>query len=71
MVSPAQIDAGERGQLRSRLKAKNRRLREDVEILHTATTFFRGGRPPKPLIIGFIHTLRAEGTRSSHLLCAA
>jgi hypothetical protein len=52
--------AGE-GQPRSRLKAKNRRLREDVEILHTATTFFWGGRSPKPLIMGFIHTLRAEG----------
>ena len=58
----AQIDAGEWGQLRSSgLRAENRRLREDVEILHTATTFFWGGRSPKPLIMGFIHTLRAEG----------
>ena len=43
----AQVDAGEREGVSSeelaeikRLKAENRRLREDVEILRAATTFF-------------------------------
>jgi transposase len=45
----ADIDAGERPGVTSveqaeikRLKAENRRLREDVEILRAATTFFAG-----------------------------
>jgi transposase len=45
----ADIDAGERPGVSSveqaeikRLKAENRRLREDVEILRAATTFFAG-----------------------------
>ena len=63
----AQVDAGEREGVSSeelaeikRLKAENRRLREDVEILRAATTFFasmrhevpcwsRGGERPSPL----------------------
>jgi transposase len=45
----AQVDAGERDGVSSeeraeikRLKAENRRLREDVEILRAATSFFAG-----------------------------
>lgn len=45
----ANIDAGDRAGVTSveqaeikRLKAENRRLREDVEILRAATTFFAG-----------------------------
>jgi transposase len=48
-VVQAGIDAGERPGVTSaeqaeirRLKAENRRLREDVEILRAATTFFAG-----------------------------
>lgn len=48
-VRQAQVDAGERPGVSSdenaeikRLKAENRRLREDVEILQAATTFFAG-----------------------------
>jgi transposase len=48
-VVQADIDAGGRPGLTSvehaeikRLKAENRRLREDVEILRSATTFFAG-----------------------------
>jgi transposase len=47
MVSPSQVDAGEREGVTSeevaeikRLQAENRRVRDDVEILHAATTFF-------------------------------
>ena len=48
-VVQAEIDAGarpgstseERAEIK-RLKAENRRLREDVEILRAATTFFAG-----------------------------
>jgi transposase-like protein len=50
----AQIDAGEREGVSSeelaeikRLKAENRRLREDVEILRAATTFFVGELDPE------------------------
>jgi transposase-like protein len=50
----AQIDAGEREGVTSeelaeikRLKAENRRLREDVEILRAATTFFAGELDPR------------------------
>lgn len=48
-VRQTQVDAGERPGTSSeenaeikRLKAENRRLREDVEILQAATTFFAG-----------------------------
>ncbi|MEJ7648252.1 MAG: IS3 family transposase [Nakamurella sp.] len=45
-----------------KLKAENKRLREDVAILKAATNFLRGGtRPPQPLIMGFIDSLRSEG----------
>ena len=50
----AQVDAGEREGVSSeelaeikRLKAENRRLREDVEILRAATTFFAGELDPR------------------------
>jgi transposase-like protein len=50
----AQIDAGEREGVTSeelaeikRLKAENRRLRDDVEILRAATTFFAGELDPR------------------------
>jgi len=50
----AQVDAGEREGVSSeelaeikRLKAENRRLREDVEILRAATTFFAGALDPR------------------------
>ncbi len=48
-VVQAGVDAGERAGMTSaehaeikRLRAENRRLREDVEILQAATTFFAG-----------------------------
>ena len=45
-----------------RLKAENRRLREDVEILKAATLFLRGRtRLPQPLIMAFIDDMRAQG----------
>jgi len=50
----AQVDAGEREGVTSeelaeikRLKTENRRLREDVEILRAATTFFAGELDPR------------------------
>jgi transposase len=53
-VLQAQTDAGERPGVTSeesaeikRLKAENRRLREDVEILRAATTFFAGELDPR------------------------
>ena len=53
-VRKAQIDAGEREGLTTaedeeikRLKAENRRLREDVAILKAATTFFAGELDPR------------------------
>ncbi|TYC96178.1 transposase [Arthrobacter echini] len=53
-VRRAQIDAGEREGLTTaedeeirRLKAENRRLREDVAILKAATTFFAGELDPR------------------------
>ena len=60
----AQVDAGEREGVATeelaeikRLKAENRRLREDVGNSPRSNDFFRGGaRPPKPLIVGFIDT---------------
>ncbi|WBL18241.1 IS3 family transposase [Citricoccus sp. NR2] len=68
-VVQAEIDAGDReGQTSEehaeirRLKAENRRLREDVAILKSAANFLRGGaRPPQPLLMGFIDQMRAEG----------
>ena len=53
-VRQAQVDAGDRPGVTSdenaeikRLKAENRRLREDVEILQAATTFFAGALDPR------------------------
>ena len=68
-VRQAEVDSGLRPGTISqeseeikKLKAENRRLREDVAILKAATTLLRGGtRPPQPLIMGFIDTMRAEG----------
>jgi transposase-like protein len=58
--------SGEESAEIKKLKAENRRLREDNEILKAATTFLRGGtRLPQPLIMGFIDTLRSQVTRSS------
>ncbi len=53
-VMQAQIDGGQRGGVSSdelaeikKLKVENRRLREDVEILRAATTFFVGELDPR------------------------
>jgi transposase-like protein len=53
-VSQADIDAGRREGVSSqehqeikRLKAENRRLREDVAVLKAATTFFAGELDPR------------------------
>lgn len=53
-VVQAEVDAGERAGVTSeeheeikRLKAENRRLREDVAILKAATTFFVGELDPR------------------------
>lgn len=53
-VIQAQVDAGQRLGVSSeeneeikRLKAENRRLREDVAILRAATTFFVGALDPR------------------------
>jgi transposase-like protein len=53
-VRRAQVDAGEREGVTTeeldeikRLKAENRRLREDVAILKAATTFFAGELDPR------------------------
>lgn len=53
-VVQAEIDAGDRGGQTSeehaeirRLKAENKRLREDVAILRAATTFFAGELDPR------------------------
>ena len=53
-VIQAEIDAGDRDGRTSeehaeikRLKAENRRLREDVQILKAATTFFAGELDPR------------------------
>ena len=53
-VLQAQVDVGARPGLTSpeneeikRLKAENRRLREDVAILKAATTFFAGALDPR------------------------
>ncbi|WP_426623752.1 IS3 family transposase [Leifsonia sp. McL0607] len=68
-VLQAEIDAGgrdgqtseEHAEIR-RLKAENKRLREDVAILKAAANFLRGGtRPPQPLMMVFIDQMRAEG----------
>jgi transposase-like protein len=68
-VAQAEIDAGTREGTTSeelaeikRLKAENRRLREDNEILKQASISFAGGtQPPQPMICGFIDQLRAGG----------
>ena len=53
-VRQAQVDTGDRPGVTSdenaeikRLNAENRRLREDVEILQAATTFFAGALDPR------------------------
>ena len=53
-VAQADVDAGTREGVTSvesaeikRLKTENRRLREDVEILKAATTFFAGALDPR------------------------
>jgi len=53
-VVQAQIDGGQRGGVTSeelaeikKLKAENRRLREDVAILKAATSFFAGELDPR------------------------
>ena len=53
-VAQADIDAGDRDGISSeetaeikRLKAENKRLREDVAILRAATTFFAGELDPR------------------------
>ena len=53
-VAQADIDAGDRDGVTSeeaaeirRLKAENKRLREDVAILRAATTFFAGELDPR------------------------
>ncbi len=53
-VVQAQINGGQRGGVSSdelaeikKLKVENRRLREDVEILRAATTFFVGELDPR------------------------
>ncbi|AXL11393.1 IS3 family transposase [Microbacterium foliorum] len=68
-VLQAEIDAGDRdGQTSEehaeirRLRAENKRLRDDVAVLKAATNFLRGGtRPPQPLIMAFIDQMRSEG----------
>jgi transposase-like protein len=45
-----------------RLRAENRRLREDMEILKAATVFFAGELdPPQPLIMAFVDDMTAQG----------
>ena len=53
-VAQAEVDAGTRPGITSaeneeirRLKAENRRLREDVAVLKAATTFFAGELDPR------------------------
>lgn len=53
-VVQAQVDGGQRGGVSSeefaeikKLKAENRRLREDVAILRAATSFFAGELDPR------------------------
>ncbi len=53
-VLQAQVDDGQRGGVTTeelaeirKLKAENRRLREDVDILRVATTFFVGELDPR------------------------
>ncbi len=68
-VAQADIDAGDREGVTSveaaeirRLKAQNKRLREDVAILKAATACLSwGNSTPQPLIMGFIDQIRAEG----------
>lgn len=68
MDAPADIGAGarpgttgdENAELH-RLKAENRRLKEDIEILKADGLLRRGARPPQPLIMTFIDDMRAQG----------
>ena len=53
-VVQTQVDGGQRGGVTTedlaeirKLKAENRRLREDVDILRAATTFFAGELDPR------------------------
>jgi len=68
-VIQSQVDGGQRegatteemAEIKA-LKAKVRRLEEDNAILKSATVSFAGELdPPKPLIMGLIDTMRAEG----------
>ncbi|MFJ6044504.1 IS3 family transposase [Brachybacterium paraconglomeratum] len=76
-LAQADVDDGTRPGVTSeesaevkRLKAENKQLREDNEILRRASIFFRGGaRPPKPLILAFIDEMRAEGYAVESILC--
>lgn len=45
-----------------RLKAENKRLREDHEILRRASIFFAGQLDPELLILAFIEEKRAAGS---------
>ena len=68
-VTQASVDAGDRPGVTTeeleeirRLKAENRRLREDVAVLKAATSSFVGELdPPQPLIMGFIDAMRGQG----------
>src|SRR5699024_1932127 len=70
LVRQAEVDAGhwpgftseEHAEIK-KLKAENRRLREDVAILQAATTYLAWGelRPPQPMIARFIDDTRAQG----------
>jgi hypothetical protein len=66
-VVPVEIDAGARPGTSSeesaainRLKAENRRLREDSEILRKASIPSLGSWPPQSLIMAFIVTCAAR-----------
>jgi hypothetical protein len=68
-VLQADIDDGTRDGVSSvehaeikKLKAENTRLREDARDSSGGDEFLHGGtRPPKPLMMGFIDTMRSEG----------
>ena len=61
-VLQSQVDGGLRGGVTTeelaeirRLKAENRRLRGDVDILRAATTFFSYGNSTPATVEGWIH----------------
>ncbi|MBM7231345.1 hypothetical protein JTP68_12650 [Dietzia cinnamea] len=73
----ADIDAGARPGVSTdeaaeikRLKAENRRLTEDLEIMRRASIFFAGELdPPQPVICEFIEQMRAEGGTGPESIC--